>query len=499
MKIEVIEPHGLCAGVNAAIAKALALRNVYCLHELVHNEIVVDELKGLGYRFVDRIEDVPDGETVVFSAHGVAPQVRAYAEGHGMKVVDTTCPFVAKVHRAARDFVKKGLPVAVIGNPNHVEVQGILGEIPDDMVLQTHGDRPKVDGDRPCIGVVAQTTMNEDDVARQVDALRERYDVKDTADVCRATKERQDAVRAFCSKCAAVGGTYGVLVLGSLMSSNTRRLVEVAREGGAEAFMAGTMDELRGIDFSGVERLGVTSGASTPERFFVEAVRYLRNVPQHVAIIMDGNGRWAAQRGRRRGEGHVAGAKTLGDVLRWCGDRGVQYLTVYAFSTENWKRPREEVDGLMKLFARMLKSKESDFLKNKVRFRMIGRRGDLSAGLRRVIEALEAKTADFERQFIVAISYGGRAEIVDAVNAAIGKGEKLTEETFRSYLYAPDVPDPDLVIRTSGERRISNFLLWESAYAEYYFTETLWPDFSERELDAALSSYAERHRRHGGV
>ena len=500
MKIEVIEPHGLCAGVNSAIAKALALRNVYCLHELVHNEIVVDELKGLGYRFVDRIEDVPDGETVVFSAHGVAPQVRAYAETHGMKVVDTTCPFVAKVHRAARDFVKKGLPVAVIGDPGHVEVKGILGEIPKDMVLQASGGAPqKARGDRPRIGVVAQTTMNADDVARQVDALRERYDVRATAEVCRATKERQDAVRRFCSRAAMEGGKFGVLVLGSRMSSNTRRLVEVAAEGGAKTVMAGTMDELRGIDFSGIERLGVTSGASTPERFFIEAVRHLRNVPQHVAIIMDGNGRWATRRGKRRGEGHVAGAKTLGDVLRWCGDRGIQYLTVYAFSTENWKRPKEEVDGLMKLFARMLKSKEGEFFGNKVRFRMIGRRGDLSAGLLKVVETLEAKTAHFERQFIVAISYGGRAEIIDAVNAAVENGEKLTEETFRRHLYAPDVPDPDLVIRTSGELRTSNFLLWETAYSEYYFTETLWPDFSERELDAALASYAERHRRRGGV
>jgi len=499
VKVEVIEPHGLCAGVNAAIAKALRLRNVYCLHELVHNEIVVGELKDLGFRFVDRIEDVPDGETVVFSAHGVAPSVRSYASEHGMKVVDTTCPFVSKVHRAARDFAKKGLPVAVIGDLSHVEVKGILGEIPDGMVLKPLGTGPAPGGDRPRIGVVAQTTMNADDVARQVAALRERYDVEAAAEVCQATKERQDAVRGFCSRCAADGEPFGVLVLGSRMSSNSRRLAEVAREGGAKAFLAGTMDELGALDFSGIGRLGVTSGASTPERFFIEAVRHLRNVPQHVAIIMDGNGRWAMQRGKRRGEGHVAGAKTLGDVLQWCGDRGIRYLTVYAFSTENWKRPKEEVDGLMRLFARMLKSKERDFLRNKVRFRMIGRRGDLSEKLRNVVEALEAKTAHFEREFIVAISYGGRAEIVDAVNAAIEKGVKLTEETFRGYLYAPDVPDPDLVIRTSGELRTSNFLLWESAYAEYYFTDTLWPDFSERELDAALESYAERHRRKGGV
>lgn len=495
MKIEVIEPHGLCAGVNAAIAKALRLRNVYCLHELVHNEIVVDELKGLGYKFVDRIEDVPDGETVVFSAHGVAPSVREYAAAHGMKVVDTTCPFVAKVHRAARDFVRRGLPVAVIGDPRHVEVKGILGELPSGMALKV--GRCRGGGGR--IGVVAQTTMNADDVARQVDELRGRYRVEATADVCRATKDRQDAVRAFCAHCAAEGGTYGVLVLGSRMSSNSKRLAEVAKECGAKAVMAGTMDELATANLSGIARLGVTSGASTPERFFIEAVRYLQNVPQHVAIIMDGNGRWATQRGKRRGEGHVAGAKTLGNVLKWCGDRGIRYLTVYAFSTENWKRPRKEVNGLMRLFAQMLKSREKDILKNKVRFRMIGRRGDISASLRKTVETLESKTAHFERQFIVAISYGGRAEIVDAVNAAIEKGEKLTEETFRGFLYAPDVPDPDLVIRTSGELRTSNFMLWESAYSEYYFTETLWPDFSESELDAALKSYAERHRRKGGI
>ena len=153
----------------------------------------------------------------------------------------------------------------------------------------------------------------------------------------------------------------------------------------------------------------------------------------------------------------------------------------------------------MDLFARMLKTKERSFMKNKVRFRMIGRRGDLSKKLLEVIEALERKTAQFERQFIVAISYGGRAEIVDAMNAAIRKGEPLTEETFRNYLYAPDVPDPDLVIRTSGELRTSNFLLWETAYSEYYFTDVLWPDFSEGELDRALEAYAQRHRRKGGV
>ncbi|MBO7684709.1 MAG: di-trans,poly-cis-decaprenylcistransferase [Kiritimatiellae bacterium] len=259
------------------------------------------------------------------------------------------------------------------------------------------------------------------------------------------------------------------------------------------------MDELEALDLGGVETLGVTSGASTPERFFDEALKFLRRVPRHVAIIMDGNGRWATRRGKRRGAGHVAGADTLGRVLEWCGARGIQYLTVYAFSTENWKRPKEEVDGLMRLFAKMLKSKEGEFVRQKVRFRMIGRRGDLPKGLLSVISRLEERTRSFTREFIAAISYGGRAEIVDAVNAARGAGEPLTEETFRRYLYAPDVPDPDLVIRTSGEIRTSNFLVWESAYSEYHFTDVLWPDFSEGDFDRALRDYASRHRRRGGV
>ena len=495
MKIEVLEPHGMCAGVNAAIAKALKLKDVYCLHELVHNEIVIGELKDLGFKFVERIEDVPKGETVVFSAHGVSPAVREVAKQRKLKVVDTTCPFVAKVHRAAKSFSERGLPVVILGDPKHVEVRGIQGEV--------DCSRPQSTAAGSRIGVVSQTTMNADEVERQVAELRKTYDVETMAEVCTATRDRQKAVKDYClaTERAQRGRkeSIGVLVLGSRMSSNSKRLKEVAEEHGAKAFMAGTMDELRETDFSGVERLGVTSGASTPERFFMEAVRYLRNVPEHVAMIMDGNGRWALERGKKRGEGHKAGAKTLGDVLTWCGDRGIKYLTVYAFSTENWKRPKEEVSGLMDLFARMLKTKERSFMKNKVRFRMIGRRGDLSKKLLKTIEALEAKTVHFERQFIVAISYGGRAEIVDAMNAAIRKGEPLTEETFRNYLYAPDVPDPDLVIRTSGELRTSNFLLWETAYSEYYFTDVLWPDFSEAELDKALEAYAQRHRRKGGV
>ena len=476
----------MCAGVNAAIRKALALDHVYCLHELVHNEIVIGELKELGYKFVESIEEVPDGETVVFSAHGVSPAVRERAAEKKLKVVDTTCPFVAKVHKAARDFAARGLTVKVLGDPKHIEVQGILGEVKSKSEKVKSAD---------CIGVVAQTTMNADEVERQVAELKKHYRVETMAEVCRATKERQDAVKEYCRRGKAV------LVLGSAKSSNTKRLAEVAEEAGAKAFTAGSLAEVEALRprLEKFNEIGITSGASTPERFFMEAVRTLRNVPEHVAIIMDGNGRWAVKRGKRRGEGHRAGAKTLGDVLDWCGARGIKYLTVYAFSTENWKRPKEEVDGLMSLFVRMLKSKTKDFHRNEVRFRMIGRRGDLPPKVLKEILRLESETAKYERQFIVAISYGGRAEIVDAVNAAVAAGKPVTEETFRSFMYAPDVPDPDLVIRTSGECRTSNFLMWESAYSEYYFTEVLWPDFSEAELDRALESYAQRNRRKGGV
>ncbi len=480
MKIEVINPHGLCSGVNAAIAKALKLRNVYCLHHLVHNEIVIDELKALGFRFVDDIEAVPDGETVVFSAHGVSPQIRKRAEEKKLKIVDTTCPFVERVHRDVRTFQEQGLKVIVLGDREHDEVKGILGELKD------HRDPEK--GEK--VGVVSQTTMNADLVAEKIAALKKRYEVVAEGTVCRATKERQDAVRSFDGD--------ALLVLGSRSSANTKRLAEIAN---CDTFLASDMNEVMRLaeKLSHYDRVGVTSGASTPERFFESAVRYLSNIPRHVAIIMDGNGRWAESRGLKRGEGHKAGAKTLMEVVRWCGDRGIRYVSVYAFSTENWKRPEDEVSGLMKLFGSMLSKEAATFVKNKVRLRVIGRRGDLSFPLRKAIAALEKKTEKFERELILCVSYGGRAEIVDAVNRAIEKGEKVTEETFREYLYAPDVPDPDLVIRTSGEVRTSNFLLWESAYAEYHFTATNWPDFSERDLDAALEDYAGRHRRKGDV
>lgn len=488
MKVEVLNPHGLCAGVNAAIAKALSLKDVYCLHELVHNEIIVEELRTLGYRFVNDIEEVPEGASVVFSAHGVSPAVREAAARRNLKVFDTTCPYVGKVHESAKAFAKKGLPVVVIGNPNHVETIGIVGELGARgalAVVRNVEEAEKIATEAEKIGVVSQTTMDAGEVSQIVEALKKRFTVETMAEVCNVTKERQESVRNFKGD--------ALIVLGSATSSNTRRLCEVAP---CKVFMVGSMKELRALNLYGIKHLGVTSGASTPERFFDEAVKFLCNIPQHVAIIMDGNGRWAIERGKSRGEGHIAGARTLEKVIGWCGARGIRYLTVYAFSTENWKRPKEEVDSLMKLFAHMLKMRARILVKNKVRFRMIGRRGDLPPALLAAAERLEQLTAGFEREIIVAISYGGRAEIIDAINRIEGP---VTEEIFRQYLYAPDVPDPDLVIRTSGELRLSNFLLWETAYSEFYFTDVYWPDFSEAELDKALEEYSGRHRRKGGV
>ena len=267
MAISVIEPHGFCAGVTAALRKAVAVassaRPVYSLHQLVHNEIVVGDLRSRGFVFVESVDDVPDGATVLFSAHGVSPAVRARAAERGLKVVDATCPFVERVHRAARDFAAKGLPVVVIGNPSHAEVRGIVGEAANAVVLDP--SRPRAQELPPRFGLVSQTTMNADEVASLVAELRESHEVETMAEVCNATKVRQDAVKAFSGD--------ALLVLGSANSSNTRRLCEVAR---CRTFRAGTMDEVRSLDLSGVRELGVTSGASTPESFFREVVSFLR-------------------------------------------------------------------------------------------------------------------------------------------------------------------------------------------------------------------------------
>lgn len=474
--------------MNAAVAAALKLKDVYCLHELVHNEIIVGELKSLGYRFVEDISEVPRGARVVISAHGIPPEIRERAKERQLELVDLTCPYVLKAHSLAREASLRGDRVVVLGDRDHVEVRGILGEI-----------SASADGSSGKTAVVCQTTLNADAARGEVDRLAQNTSISEVSWPCSATSERQQAVRDFCRRndCAS----KAVLVLGSRSSANARRLAGIAAEEGVKSFMAGTADEVHALkdELSMFEVVGVTSGASTPERFYVDSVKCLSNIPVHLAMIMDGNGRWAQQRGKSRGEGHAAGAQTLMKVMDWCEARGIRYVSVYAFSTENWRRGEEEVAGLMRLFAALIKSQRGKFIEKRIRFRVVGRRGDLSPSLQKAIAALEEDTAHFERQLILCVSYGGRAEIVDAVNRAIAAGQSVTEETFREFLYAPDVPDPDLIIRTSGEMRISNFLLWESAYAEYFFTPVLWPDFSESNLDAALADYSGRNRRHGGV
>jgi undecaprenyl diphosphate synthase len=215
----------------------------------------------------------------------------------------------------------------------------------------------------------------------------------------------------------------------------------------------------------------------------------------YVAIIMDGNGRWAQQRGLSVAEGHDAGADTVKARLRDAVDLGIRELTVFSFSTENWSRPQDEVDALMSLFSARIIAETPELDEQGVRMRFIGRRAGVSAELLEQMEWAEAKTAGNERiTLFVAFNYGGRAEILDAAERYAGGGEAA----FRALLYAPDMHDPELLIRTSGEQRISNYLLWQLAYSELHFTDVLWPDFSRADLKAALAGYAARERRFGG-
>jgi undecaprenyl diphosphate synthase len=222
-------------------------------------------------------------------------------------------------------------------------------------------------------------------------------------------------------------------------------------------------------------------------------------VPRAVAIVMDGNGRWATAHGVSVAEGHRAGSRALRPVVETAIDVGVDSLAVYAFSTENWTRPGEEVEALMEIFGETIDRELVDLAKEGVRTRFVGRRDRAPDWLRTKLAELEAATATETRLNLwIAFDYGGRAELVEAARRIAESGVDVDEESFGRYLYAPEMPDPDLVIRTSGELRVSNFLLWQSAYAEFAFIDTLWPDFGPEEFRAAIEDYASRRRRFGG-
>jgi undecaprenyl diphosphate synthase len=226
-------------------------------------------------------------------------------------------------------------------------------------------------------------------------------------------------------------------------------------------------------------------------------------LPAHVAVIMDGNGRWAAQRHLPRVEGHRAGIESVREVVEGSARLGIRVLTLYAFSVENWKRPAAEVSTLMTLLKRYLRSELNTLLRNDIRFRVIGRAEDLAADIQGELADAEAKTAsNGGMQFNIALNYGGRAEIVEATRRIVTEGvpaEALDEQRFSDFLYTAGQPDPDLLIRTSGEMRVSNFLLWQIAYAEIWVTDTLWPDFRKRHLIEAILAYQKRDRRYGGI
>ena len=229
--------------------------------------------------------------------------------------------------------------------------------------------------------------------------------------------------------------------------------------------------------------------------------------PRHIAIIMDGNGRWAKKRLLPRTAGHKAGAEDFRTIANYCRTLGVKYLTVYAFSTENWKRSPEEVSGIMKLMGKYLTEVLQDMEKNRIRIRMFGDLTRLSPQLQELCRQAQERSSVYDEvQVNICVNYGGRDEIVRASRAFaqdVAKGlrqpEELTEELLASYLYSADVPDPELIIRPSGEKRTSNFLLWQSAYSEYVFMNVLWPDFTPQDLDLAIEEYHRRNRRFGGV
>ncbi len=226
-------------------------------------------------------------------------------------------------------------------------------------------------------------------------------------------------------------------------------------------------------------------------------------VPNHVAIIMDGNGRWAKSRGLPRLAGHQAGTENLRRIIRACVEFGIHYLTIYAFSTENWGRPKEEVEGLLKILETVIEKELAELNQEGVQLRHIGRLEKLPEALRAKVEsAIELTKNNNRLTVVVAFNYGGRDEIVHAVETILREGtppEAVTDQLISNHLFTKDIPDPDLIIRTSGEMRLSNFLIWQAAYSELYITPVYWPDFSKEELRKALDSYYQRNRRFGGL
>ncbi len=227
-----------------------------------------------------------------------------------------------------------------------------------------------------------------------------------------------------------------------------------------------------------------------------------RKLPRHIAIIMDGNGRWAKKRSMPRSAGHVAGAKTFKDIARYCNKIGLEYLTVYAFSTENWKRPKDEVESIMNLLRDYLKDAEN-FKSDNIKVKFIGNLEPLADDIKELIKKDEEGSKDATGlKLNIAINYGGRDEITNAVKKIVESGIEsadITEQSISDNLYTAGMPDPDFIIRPSGEFRLSNYLIWQSAYAEYWFSDVLWPDFKPKHLEKAIDEYNNRNRRFGGI
>ena len=226
----------------------------------------------------------------------------------------------------------------------------------------------------------------------------------------------------------------------------------------------------------------------------------MSRLPRHIAIIMDGNGRWAKKRGLPRTAGHKVGAETFRDIATYCRELGVEFLTVYAFSTENWKRPKDEVDTIMSLLEQYLQEAIDTMERDHIRLKILGDTAALSPKLQQMVAQTNAISTHYEGfQANICLNYGGRSEILRAARLCAEAGEEWTEENFGKYLWSAGIPDPELIIRPSGELRLSNFLLWQCAYSEFYFCDTLWPDFDRAALDRAIIDYQGRDRRFGGV